>query len=78
MPSDFAQRVAVGVPAAAVAVVLIVLGGPWFAALVLFLGVAAIGELWGMYERVAPVKMAPFLRNGSTSGPRSEAPRWAP
>ncbi|MEJ7891115.1 MAG: phosphatidate cytidylyltransferase [Solirubrobacteraceae bacterium] len=61
MPGDFAARVAVGVPAAAVAVVLIVLGGPWFAATALFLGIAAMGELWGMYERVRPVKLAGFI-----------------
>lgn len=61
MPSDFAQRVAIGVPAAAIAVVLIVLGGPWFAVTALLLGGAAIGELWGMYERVHPVKLAGFI-----------------
>jgi phosphatidate cytidylyltransferase len=61
MPGDFAQRVAVGVPAAAVAVVLIVLGGIPFALTALFLGVAAMGELWGMYERVKPIKLAGFL-----------------
>ena len=61
MPGDFAQRVAVGVPAAAVAVVLIVIGGIPFALTALFLGGAAIGELWGMYERVKPVKLAGFL-----------------
>ena len=61
MPGDFAARVAIGVPAAALAVVLIVLGGPWFALTALFLGGAAIGELWGMFERVRPVKLAGFL-----------------
>ncbi|MGI8623534.1 MAG: phosphatidate cytidylyltransferase [Solirubrobacteraceae bacterium] len=60
MPSDFAQRVAVGVPVAALAVVLIVLGGTTFALTALFLGGAAMGELWGMYERVHPVKLAGF------------------
>ena len=60
MPGDFAARVAVGVPAAAVAVVLIVLGGIPFALTALFLGIAAMGELWGMYERVRPVKLAGF------------------
>jgi phosphatidate cytidylyltransferase len=61
VPGDFAARVAVGVPAAIVAVVLIVLGGIPFALTALFLGGAAIGELWGMYERVRPVKLAGFL-----------------
>lgn len=61
MPGDFAQRVVVGVPAAAVAVVLIVIGGTPFALTALFLGGAAMGELWGMYERVHPVKLAGFV-----------------
>ena len=61
MPGDFAARVAVGVPAAAVAVVLIVIGQEAFALTALFLGGAAMGELWGMYERVKPVKLAGFL-----------------
>lgn len=61
MPSDFAQRVAIGLPAAALGVVLIVIGHEAFALTALLLGGAAIGELWGMYERVAPVKLAGFL-----------------
>ncbi len=61
MPGDFAARVAVGVPAAALAVVLIVIGQEAFALTALFLGGAAMGELWGMYERVKPVKLAGFI-----------------
>ena len=61
MPGDFAARVAVGVPAAALAVVLIVIGQEVFALTALLLGGAAMGELWGMYERVQPVKLAGFL-----------------
>jgi phosphatidate cytidylyltransferase len=61
VPGDFAARVAVGIPAAAVAVVLIVIGQEAFALTALFLGVAALGELWGMYERVRPVKLAGFV-----------------
>jgi phosphatidate cytidylyltransferase len=61
VPGDFAQRVAVGVPAAAVAVVLIVIGHEVFALLALILGGAALGELWGMYERVHPIKLAGFI-----------------
>jgi phosphatidate cytidylyltransferase len=53
--------VAIGVPAAALAVVLIVIGHEVFALLALLLGGAALGELWGMYERVRPVKLAGFL-----------------
>jgi phosphatidate cytidylyltransferase len=61
VPGDFAQRVAIGVPAAAIAVVLIVIGHEVFALLALFMGGAAIGELWGMYERVHPIKLAGFV-----------------
>jgi phosphatidate cytidylyltransferase len=61
VPGDFAQRAAIGVPAAALAVVLIVVGHEVFALLALFLGGAAMGELWGMYERVQPVKLAGFI-----------------
>jgi phosphatidate cytidylyltransferase len=59
--SDFLQRVIVGVPAAAVAIVLIYLSPETFAVTALVLGGAALGELWGMYERVHPVKLAGFL-----------------
>src|SRR3954447_20696522 len=59
--SDLLQRVIVGVPAAIVAVVAIYVDPLVFAVLALLLGGAAIGELWGMYERVHPVKLAGFL-----------------
>jgi phosphatidate cytidylyltransferase len=53
--------VAVGLPAAAIAVVLIIIGHEVFAVLALLLGGAAMGELWGMYERVRPIKLAGFI-----------------
>jgi phosphatidate cytidylyltransferase len=59
--SELLERVIVGVPAAAAAIVMIVLGEEWFALTALFLGGAAIGELWTMYERVGPVKIVGFL-----------------
>ena len=61
---ELAQRVIVGVPAAVVAVVLIYLSPEVFAVLALLLGGAALGELWGMYDRVRPVKLAGFLALG--------------
>jgi phosphatidate cytidylyltransferase len=61
MGSDLTQRVIVGVPAAVVAVVAIYLSPITFALTALVLGGAALGELWGMYERVRPVKLAGFL-----------------
>jgi phosphatidate cytidylyltransferase len=59
--SDLGARIAVAVPAAILAVVLIEVGGTAFAALVLLLGIVAFGELCGMYERVRPVRLAGFL-----------------
>jgi phosphatidate cytidylyltransferase len=59
--SDLGARVIVAVPAAIVAVVLIEVGGTVFAALAALLGVLALGELYGMYERVKPVRLAGFL-----------------
>jgi len=61
MPSDLLQRVIVGVPAAIVAIIAITLSPETFAITALVLGGAAMGELWGMYERVHPVKLAGFL-----------------
>ena len=59
--SDLLQRVIVGVPAAVVAVLAVYLDPLVFAAFALLLGGAALGELWGMYERVHPVRLAGFL-----------------
>ncbi len=59
--SEFAQRVIVGVPAAVVAVFLIYIDPIAFAVLALLLGGAALGELWGIYRRVHPVRLAGFL-----------------
>jgi phosphatidate cytidylyltransferase len=59
--SELAQRVIVAVPAAAVGVALIYLSPETFAAMAVVLGGAALGELWGMYERVRPVKLAGFV-----------------
>src|SRR4051794_11712747 len=59
--SEFLQRVIVGVPAAIVAVVLIYLDSAVFAVMALALGAAALGELWDMYRRVHPVRLAGFL-----------------
>jgi phosphatidate cytidylyltransferase len=59
--SELTQRVIIGVPAAIVAVVLIYIDPIAFAVLALLLGGAALGELWGMYQRVHPVRLAGFL-----------------
>lgn len=59
--SDLGQRVMVGVPLAAFAIAMIVLGGPYWAVTALVLGTLALGELFDMYSRVAPVRLAGFL-----------------
>jgi phosphatidate cytidylyltransferase len=59
--SDLVQRVLVAVPAAIVAVVLLYLSAETWALLMLVVGVVAMGELWGMYERVHPIRLAGFL-----------------
>ncbi len=59
--SDLVARVLVAVPAGVAAIAVIVIGGPLWAVVALLLGGAALGELWGMYERVAPVRLAGFL-----------------
>ena len=48
-------------PAAVVAVVVVFVGPIAFALAALVLCVAGMGELWGMYERVHPVRLAGFL-----------------
>jgi len=59
--SDLLQRVIVGVPAGIAAVFLIYIDEVAFAITALLLGIAAMGELWGMYTRVHPVRLAGFL-----------------
>jgi phosphatidate cytidylyltransferase len=59
--SDLLARIAVGVPAAVIAVVLIYLSPLSFGIFVLVLGGAALGELWGLYPRVHPIRPAGFL-----------------
>jgi phosphatidate cytidylyltransferase len=59
--SDLLQRVAVAVPAAVFAIVVVVVDPLLWAAAALVLCGAGMGELWGMYDRVRPVKLAGFL-----------------
>ena len=62
--SDLGLRVIVALPAVAYAIFIIVAGGWIFAAGVLVLGVICLHELFRMYERVRPVKLAGFLALG--------------
>jgi phosphatidate cytidylyltransferase len=58
--SDLGQRIVVAIPAIGFAVAIIVLGGWWFAAGVGALGLICLHELFQMYERVHPVRLAAF------------------
>ena len=58
--SDLGQRIVVAIPAIAFAVGIIVLGGWWFAAGAGALGLICLHELFQMYERVHPVRLAAF------------------
>jgi phosphatidate cytidylyltransferase len=58
--SDLGQRILVAIPAIAFAVAIVVLGGWWFAAGAGVLGLICLHELFRMYERVHPVRLAAF------------------
>ena len=58
--SDLGQRIVVAIPAIGFAVAIIVLGGWWFAAGAGVLGLVCLHELFQMYERVHPVRLAAF------------------
>jgi phosphatidate cytidylyltransferase len=59
--SDLAARVAVAIPAVAFAVFIVSQGSPVFTAAVIVLAIVAMGELFGMAERVRPAALAGFL-----------------
>lgn len=59
--SDLGPRVVAGVIAAVPAIAVIALGGPYFAAGLIFLGIACLGELFAMYERINPNRFAGFV-----------------
>jgi phosphatidate cytidylyltransferase len=58
--SDLGQRIVVAIPAVGFAVGIIVLGGWWFAAGAGALGLICLHELFRMYERVHPIRLAAF------------------
>jgi phosphatidate cytidylyltransferase len=58
--SDLGQRILAAIPASGFAVGIIVLGGWWFAAGAGLLGLICLHELFRMYERVHPVRLAAF------------------
>jgi phosphatidate cytidylyltransferase len=59
--SDFGLRVLVAIPAVAYAILIIVYGGWIFAIGILVLGLVCLHELFRMYEKVRPVRLAAFI-----------------
>jgi phosphatidate cytidylyltransferase len=59
--SDLGARLLAAVPAIAVALFLVIEGGPIFALGLLVLGGICMHELYGMYDRAHPVRLAGFL-----------------
>jgi phosphatidate cytidylyltransferase len=59
--SDLGSRVLFALPLVALALFLVIEGGAVFAAGVLVLGLLCMHELYGMYERANPVRLAGFL-----------------
>ena len=59
--SDLRARVLAAIPAIAFAIFIVSQGGLIFAAGVLVLGLVCLHELFAMYERVRPIRLAAFL-----------------
>ncbi len=59
--SDLGARVLAAIPAIAVALFLVIEGGPIFALGLLVLGCICLHELYGMFERAHPVRLAGFV-----------------
>jgi phosphatidate cytidylyltransferase len=59
--SDLGNRVMVAIPALAVALAMVVLGGGVFLAGVAVLGLFCLHELFSMFERARPVRLAGFI-----------------
>jgi phosphatidate cytidylyltransferase len=65
---DLAGRVLVAIPAALFAIFIVTQGGLIFTIGIFVLGVVALGELYGLMERVRPVNLAGFLMLGGMLG----------
>jgi phosphatidate cytidylyltransferase len=59
--SDLGARVLAALPAIALALFLVIVGGPVFAVGLLVLGAACMHELFDMYEHAHPVRLAGFV-----------------
>jgi phosphatidate cytidylyltransferase len=61
MSSDTGARLLAAIPAVAFALFIVISGGWWFTVGVIALAVIAVGELFGMYGRARPVRLAGML-----------------
>jgi phosphatidate cytidylyltransferase len=59
--SDLSRRILAAIPAIAVALFLVIEGGAVFALGLLILGAVCMHELYGMYERAHPARLAGFI-----------------
>ncbi len=59
--SELAARVIVAIPALAVTLFLVYVGGIWFALALAVLAILALGELFDLYRDVEPVRLAGFI-----------------
>lgn len=59
--SELTARILVAIPAVVFAVVIITLGGVWFALAAVVLGILCLGELFDLYAEVEPVRLAGFV-----------------
>jgi phosphatidate cytidylyltransferase len=59
--SDLSRRILAAIPAIAVALFLVIEGGAVFALGLLILGAVCMHELYGMYERAHPARLAGFV-----------------
>jgi phosphatidate cytidylyltransferase len=60
-PSDLGARVLAALPAIALALFLVIVGGSLFALGLFVFGCVCLHELYGMYERVRPARLAGFI-----------------
>ncbi|HEX4838174.1 MAG TPA: phosphatidate cytidylyltransferase [Solirubrobacteraceae bacterium] len=59
--SDLGSRILFALPLVALALLLVIAGGPVFTAGVFVLGCMCMHELYGVYERAGPVRLAGFV-----------------
>jgi phosphatidate cytidylyltransferase len=61
MSADLRARIVAGVPLAIFALFVVIMGGWWFTAGAIALGILCLGELFDMFRDVKPARLAGFL-----------------